>query len=453
VRTYEIVILTSACLIGCLRAEDAPDEEAARLVKALGSDSFEERNQAEKKLVELGLRAKSALEGAIKSDDAEVRLRAERVLPQLWDLDARQNEAAWIEKLGPGFGAAKLNAQIKAEEHKTEKEPTENEAKGAEHTENPVDCGLEWLAKAQNADGHWDSRKFGAQLDGDLAQTGWALLAFLGAGHTERVGQYKDNVRRAVAWLRNHQRADGAFCKKGEAVDGIAHAACGLAMAEAAGMGRIHDTIISAQLATDYSCNIHQKTTDEGKSGFGRARNSNNPELFTTTLFVMHLKSAKVAGLKVPADSFEGLIKFLDSLDDSDNHTFRLKPGGESSAKNNMLGIVSRQFLGWPREQLAPYAEAGVKGCGLPTTGTDTSDNFNSYIGNLAVFQQGGDLWKEWNTAMRKELTEKQSKSGDRRGSWAPGGVWAGAGRVLTTAWNTLDLEVYYRYKQLVPGE
>ena len=72
---------------------------------------------------------------------------------------------------------------------------------GNKATENAVDRALAWLARNQEADGHWDGKKHGATMAGDTALTGLALLAFLGAGHTEKVGNYKDNVKRAVAWL------------------------------------------------------------------------------------------------------------------------------------------------------------------------------------------------------------------------------------------------------------
>lgn len=80
---------------------------------------------------------------------------------------------------------------------------------GSKATEGVVEKGLQWLAYHQEADGHWDARKYESVCDFggvgasqsaddiDIACTGFSLLAFLGAGHTEKVGQYKDNV---TAW-------------------------------------------------------------------------------------------------------------------------------------------------------------------------------------------------------------------------------------------------------------
>ena len=81
---------------------------------------------------------------------------------------------------------------------------------GSQTTENAVDKALAWLAYHQEADGHWDTVKYGSGQKTDTAMTGMALLAFAGwAGHSEHVGAYKDNVKRAVAWLKSKQQANG----------------------------------------------------------------------------------------------------------------------------------------------------------------------------------------------------------------------------------------------------
>ena len=59
--------------------------------------------------------------------------------------------------------------------------------------------------------------------------------------------------------------------------------------------------------------------------------------------------------------------------------------------------------------------------------------------------------WDEWNRRMRRVLTESQETVGCAAGSWNPQGDPFGdkGGRLMTTALNTLSLEVYYRYLPL----
>jgi hypothetical protein len=55
---------------------DAEADKIARLIKQLGSDSFDEREAATKELRQLGEAALTALREATRSDDAEIRKRA-----------------------------------------------------------------------------------------------------------------------------------------------------------------------------------------------------------------------------------------------------------------------------------------------------------------------------------------------------------------------------------------
>lgn len=105
-----------------------------------------------------------------------------------------------------------------------------------------------------------------------------------------------------------------------------------------------------------------------------------------------------------------------------------------------------RQFMGWKREDLAPQVTAAVQAFKGPSTGKDDSNVVANYFGTLAVFQQGGQLWKDWNTKMKQSLVEAQGVGGNTKGSWEASGAWSGAGRVFATAMNALCLEVYYRY-------
>ena len=181
------------------------------------------------------------------------------------------------------------------------------------------DPALHWLAYHQEADGHWDAKKYGAEQKTDTACTGFALLAFLGAGHTEKVGEYKGNVQRAVAWLKSKQNADGCIW---DTTDANAHqraigypcAIATLAMAEAAGMANIPETRAAAQNAINYCTEKHQvgEGSDKGAWRYGAKE---APDLSVTGWFVMALKSAKVAGLHVNPASFDGAIKFLDTVE------------------------------------------------------------------------------------------------------------------------------------------
>lgn len=72
------LLLAPMALAAIVFAQGADDP--AELVKQLGSDDYAVREEAQKKLIELGVKAVPALEEALKSEDLEVRLRAGRAL-------------------------------------------------------------------------------------------------------------------------------------------------------------------------------------------------------------------------------------------------------------------------------------------------------------------------------------------------------------------------------------
>jgi len=332
-----------------------------------------------------------------------------------------------------------------------------------------TDSALVWLAYHQQPDGSWDSKKYGASSKSDTACTGFALLAFLGAGHTERVGPHKDAVKKAVAWLKSKQAADGAIWDTTD--DGATHRKIGypnaiatLAMAEAAAMANVKDTRESAQKAIDYCTKIHQQGQGSDKRGWRYSAGSEG-DLSVTGWYIMALKSAKVAGLQVDHAAFDGAIAFLDSMEVKETEErngygasrFKYMAGADhaqSSHRLTAIGTLARLFLGVPRDQVQGSVEAFVRKGGVPEHGANGEkvDLYYWYYGAMCTFQQGPDsaVWKTWSTAMRQELVGTQCKAGDDAGSWNPAGEYSAEwGRVGQTALSALCMEVYYRYDLL----
>jgi hypothetical protein len=65
--------------------------------------------------------------------------------------------------------------------------------------------GLDWVAKSQHRDGHWDAN--GGQYPTTMTALGG--MALLMEGSTMREGKYADNIRRAVDWLVERSQRNG----------------------------------------------------------------------------------------------------------------------------------------------------------------------------------------------------------------------------------------------------
>ncbi|HYF48190.1 MAG TPA: zf-HC2 domain-containing protein [Planctomycetota bacterium] len=345
---------------------------------------------------------------------------------------------------------------------------------GNKATEDAVQKALEWLARHQEADGSWIAAKTeagGICIGSDPGLTGLALLAFLGAGHSEKAGHYKDNVTRAVNFLIQQQGKNGAIAgdpkwRGHHTFFAYNHSICGMALAEAAAMGNIPATREAAQKAVDYTI-FHQFGEGSDRLGWRYAPKEAVADMSVAGWFIMQLKSAKVAGLKVDAMALEGAKEFMktreadaagikreDSAYDNGRHRYGYTEKG-TLPNTTAIGVLCQLYCGTPREEVTGAAMYLLrtnppkwdKNLGMGITGSFPF--YYTYYTSLAMFQVGGDHWKKWNEGLKKMLLENQRKDGDFAGSWDPMGLEACAGRVYSTALACLSFEVYYRYAKL----
>ncbi|MBN1808433.1 MAG: terpene cyclase/mutase family protein [Planctomycetes bacterium] len=312
---------------------------------------------------------------------------------------------------------------------------------------------LEWLARHQEADGHWDGEKHEGE-DTDAGITGLATLAFLGAGHTETSGRYRANVSRAVGWMIREQQDDGCIGRTSRCGGlGYHHSICGMALAQAYAMSKRRPTGEAAQKAVDYSVYVHQVPYSGWRYG---ARET--PDTSVTGWFMMQLKSAQVARLKVPAESFIGATNFLDKVTNAGDYAGRAGYQDRRQFNRTLtaVALTGRLFTRPPGEN--PLKDPVIRGAAdyiiddLPAWG-NANEHVNFYYwyyAGVAMFQLGGDYWKKWYPAMKEPLTANQRAGGDEDGSWDPVGQWCSrGGRVYSTAMGALCLEIYIIYSPL----
>jgi hypothetical protein len=112
-------------------------------------------------------------------------------------------------------------------------------------------------------------------------------------------------------------------------------------------------------------------------------------------------------------------------------------------------GLYARLLLGGRRTDR--NIEEGARYLHTETRNASYLNNlYLLYYGNLALYNYQGWMWETWNQEVREFLVRTQVRQGTLRGSWDPNGPWTeGGGRVLSTCFATLALEVYYRYLPL----
>jgi hypothetical protein len=369
-------------------------------------------------------------------------------------------------------------------------------------TEKAVLEGLRWLIRHQAEDGSWPAVTLyercstaGAQCVAESVDftpeytpglTALSLLAFLGAGfaHDSKVKVVDtamgrehivgDVVKRGLKWLVDEQGPDGAFVNYPGSMYNEALGA--LALSEAYGLTRNKFWRDPAQKAIDYLV-ASQKRTPDGTGLWGWRYTpglDSESDTSVTCWVVMALKSAQIAGLKVPEESMESALQFALWVTGTDGKVGYLVPeaaGDAISGRNEQfdyhagsmsaLGMLVRTFVAHDHEDPFLLQAADYIITDLPAVSEDhlSVDYYYWYYGSLALNQydgpdsphKGGKHWDAWNKAVTEAILELQDKNEDHdvctRGGWLVGDRWAYAGGpIYTTATNVLTLEVYYRY-------
>ncbi len=366
---------------------------------------------------------------------------------------------------------------------------------GGKKSDDAVEDALRWLMAHQSPDGGWECegwRKWcdgkpsaeGESLEGagkavyDVGVTGMALLAFLGAGYTNRSeGPFGKVVGNGLKYLRNVQDAEGCFGSRSTGHYVYNHAIAALAMVEAYGMT---------------GSSIYKSPTQKGLDFIAITRNPyfawrygvkpGDNDSSVTGWMMMALKSAKLinaadvkagksASLVYDEEAFEGIKAWIDKMTDPDTGRVGYQQRGTGPARTSELqdrfpaeksesmtgvGMLARIFLG-ENPKTSEVIKKGAELCAklAPTWNAQDGsiDMYYWYYATLAMFQVGGEPWKKWEAAMKTGIIDVQHKDTDfckYKGSWDPLDPWgADGGRVYSTACCALCLEVWYRYDKV----
>jgi hypothetical protein len=329
---------------------------------------------------------------------------------------------------------------------------------GTSESEAAVGRALKWLARHQTSDGSWSLNRFNTagdcdgrcgdpgSVESDTAATSLALLPFLGAGQTHLRGDHTLTVARGLRALIDLERSDGDLRGRGSG-NMYAHGQATIALCEAYAMTQAENLRDPAQRAVDFI------VAAQHEAGGWRYGPGEPGDLSVVGWQMMALRSAQMAYLKVPDETFLKATRFLNSVQQGQGvGLYGYMPGLHANQVMTAEGLLCRQYSGWRHNH--PVLINGV--VWLETNHLPRADRPNMYFwyyGTQVMHHMGGKTWEKWNAALRDLLISLQAGGGHQDGSWPPlGGHDSQGGRLYTTALAACTLEVYYRHLPLYRG-
>ncbi len=323
-------------------------------------------------------------------------------------------------------------------------------------TEQAVADALDWLKRNQQRDGSWSLKgdyADGSSIENKVSATAMALLAFQGAGHTDRAGTHAATVEKGWKYLFRQLDADGSFLQGGSIPNQhrpYTQAQATIALCELYAMTADPELKPKAQAAIDYSLQW------QAPEGGWRYTPGIESDLSVTGWFLMALQSARMGKLDVPEDSLVNVDQFLETVSSKpyegqdfalgSRYQYRDSRAEKATPTMTAEGLLCRQYRGWSQDD--PRLVEGMDYILNNPIRWEEPNVYYWYYATQVAHHMEGDAWRNWNKDMRQIIPENQEKRGREKGSWDPARDDNGvkAGRLFMTCLCTYMLEVYYRH-------
>lgn len=317
-------------------------------------------------------------------------------------------------------------------------------------SESALAHGLEWLAQNQGPEGNWQSN--------DLGLVSMGALAFLADGHTPGRGKYGRNVEQALNYVLSHAKPSGLLNIADPQRDMYNHGLATFVLGQAYGM--TNDPRISSVLERSLKLIANTQCKDGGWD-YRAGAQEHGHDLSLAVMQAKALRSAVDSGLEVSPEVIKMAIRDVrahysprggaqaseaDQQREPGQFTYTPGGGGPSPAMA-AAGVVCLQEFGqyddWRIAKNMQILTAEIKQKIRPEVhvnhdGRSAFDSYTLYYIGQAMYQVGGESWKDLYPRVRDNLIATQVRMpGDvhQDGMWhdtmrvsgAPGDLYATA--------------------------
>jgi prenyltransferase beta subunit len=308
-----------------------------------------------------------------------------------------------------------------------------------------LENGLEWLAKQQHKDGHWEAA--GGQFA--TAMTGVAGTTLLMEGSTLREGKYSENIRKAVDYLIAQTQKNGLIGQVNAPNQGLGylygHGFSMLFLSQV--YGEEDDAERRKQLegilnrAVDFCI---KSQTSRGGWGYVSAKDGNDfDEGSVSVTQVQALRACRNSGIVVPKEAINKVHKYLsDCTTPKGGLIYSLQSGGGGERPTITVAAIASMFsTGEYDSELAKKWLRYVKPLvPIDTVGQDQfgHSEYTQYYYGQVIYCLGEDgyarlfpdsraedrlQWSKYRKAFFEFLRRTQNKDGSWRGT-PIGPVW-----------------------------
>lgn len=292
-----------------------------------------------------------------------------------------------------------------------------------------VDGGLKYLASTQVEDGSFGSTRYGK----NVGISSVACLAFMADGHLPGRGKYGEIVEKGLKFVLDSASETGLISADVSHGPMYGHGFATLFLGEIYGMTgdrRVRETLVKAVRL------IVNSQNDEG--GWRYRPEPADADISVTICQIMALRSAREAGLSVPKETIDRAVRYVRQCQNSDGGFKYMLSSGGSAFPRSAAGVAALYYAGVYQD------DALQKGLEYVMLYRHQMNNYavgHFYYGHYyavqATYLAGGQYWRQWFPAIRRELLLRQ----DSEGKWADA-----HGEAYGTAMALIILQMPQRY-------
>lgn len=281
--------------------------------------------------------------------------------------------------------------------------------------------GLQYLAKAQLAEGRWNEMPYGAEP----AVVALAVVSMLAHGDDPNTGPYALQIKRGLDFVLKQMNPSTGYIGRSMYNHGFST----LALAEA--YGQVQDDRLGPALEKA----VRLITSSQARNPFQAWRYSPESVDADTTVSgaqMVALFAARNAGMAVPEEVIQkGIAFFLkcQTPEGGFGYTSASSPNGARTA----IGCLVLSLAKEKKSKAFERAFAFLKGA----PGDASYQQYYLYYAAQAFFQASPEAWNEWNRKNVKTLAGTQNEDGSWDGQFGP---------TFSTAASLLSLALNYRY-------